>query len=73
MITNSRGRLLQIAAKQTFCTSQVGNTACHSVWLLCDPAWNYLVLYCFQDEMKNRIKPNNENRALTMEMTVMKD
>lgn len=31
MITNSRGRLLHIAAKQTFCTSQVGNTACHSV------------------------------------------
>lgn len=31
MITNSRGRLLQIAAKQTFCTSQVGNAACHSV------------------------------------------
>lgn len=56
MITNSRGRLFQIAAKQTFCTSRVGNMACHSVWLLCDPAWSYPALSCFQDGSKRHDK-----------------
>lgn len=71
MIKNSRGRLFsleimfQIAAKQTFYTFQVGNITCHSAWLLCDPARNHLVLYCFQDGMKNTIKTYNENRTLT--------
>lgn len=44
--------MFQIAAKQTFCTSWVGNIACHSIWLLCDPAWIYLVLYGFQNGRK---------------------
>lgn len=73
MIKNSRGRLFsqeimfQIAGKQTFYTSRICNFACHSIWLLCDPARIYLVLHCFQDEMKNMIKPNNEKRALIVE------